>query len=82
MNLAQKISGFVELWQLAMPHIVPPTVQDAARWGSYPPEVVEKAILRTARRFAPEKITPAFRADEAYRYVSAVTKGESREYGS
>lgn len=82
MTLAQRISGFVELWRLAMPHIEQPSVQDAARWGGYDPAVVERAILRTARRFAPGKITPAFRPEEAYRYVSAVAKGESIEHGS
>jgi hypothetical protein len=80
MTLAQKISGFGELWKLAMPHIEPPSVQDSARWGGYPRELVERAILRTARRFAPNKIPPAFRPDEAYRYTSAVAKGESKGY--
>ncbi|MBW4039206.1 MAG: hypothetical protein HIU91_10090 [Acidobacteria bacterium] len=82
MTLAQKISGFVDLWKMAMPHIPPPSVQDAARWSSYDPELVEWSILRTARRFAPDKITPAFRPEEAYRYVSAVAKGESKDHGS
>jgi hypothetical protein len=70
--------GFVDLWRMALPHVTPPSVQDAARWSGYPPEIVEKAILRTARRFAPDKITPAFRPEEAYRYTSSVAKGESR----
>lgn len=77
MTLAERITGFVELWKLALPHIEPPSVQDAGHWGAYPPDQVEKAILRTARRFAPGKITPAFLPDEAYRYVSAVARAES-----
>lgn len=82
MTLAQRITGFVELWRLALPHIQPPSVQDTARWGSYDPAIVERAILRTARRFAADRINSAFQAEEANRYVSAVTKGESKEHGS
>lgn len=77
MTLAERITGFLELWRMALPHIEPPSVQDAGHWGTFSPALVERAILRTARRFAPEKLTPAFRPDEAYRYVSAVARAES-----
>lgn len=76
MTLAEKITGFIELWRMALPHVEPPSVQDAAHWGKYQPEIVERAILRTGRRFAPGKITPTFRPDEAHRYASAVARGE------
>jgi len=79
MTLAEKIHNFVELWQMALPHVEPPSVQDAARWSAYDPALVERAILRTARRFAPNKVTPEFQANEAYRYVSSVARGESKK---
>jgi hypothetical protein len=77
MTLAEKIAGFIELWRMALPHVEPPSVQDAARWCRYHPETVEKAILRAGRRFALDKITPAFRPDEAHRYVSAIAREET-----
>lgn len=77
MTLAEKIAGFIELWKMALPHVEPPSVQDAARWGRYQPETVERAILRAGRRFAFDKITSTFRPNEAHRYVSAVAREET-----
>jgi hypothetical protein len=79
MTLLEKYDRYVKLWRVVLPHVVDPSIQDAARWSDYSPEIVERAILRTGRRFAPDKITPTFRPDEAYRYVSAVAKGESAD---
>jgi hypothetical protein len=77
MTLLEKYDRYVKLWRVALPHVAEPSIQDAARWSDYPPEIVEKAILRTARRFAPGKLPPTFQSLEAHKYVSAVAKGES-----
>lgn len=81
MTLLEKYDRFVTLWRVVLPHIAEPSIQDTARWSDYPPEIVEKAILRTARRFAPNRLATTFEPVEAHKYVSAVAKGETeRKY--
>jgi len=74
MTLLEKYETFVRLWRVALPHVPEPSIQDAARWSEYRPNIVERAILRTGRRFAPHRITPEFSPEESYKYTSAVAR--------
>lgn len=74
MSLLEKYERFVGLWRVALPHVIEPTIQDAGRWTEYRPAIVERAILRTGRRFAPDRITPGLTPEESYRYTSAVAR--------
>ena len=78
MTMIDKIESFTKLWRVALPHIAAPTVQDAAHWCDSEPALVERAILRTGRRFAQGKLLPGFNSIEAFRYTSAVIRGEER----
>jgi len=74
MTMLKRLDRYSELWRIALPHIEPPTIQDAGRWAEYPPAIVERAILRTARKFAQVKIASGFIPSEAYRYASSVAR--------
>lgn len=77
MNLLQRIDHYQKVWGLILPHLPPPSEQDAARWGGYPVDAVESALLRAARRFAIDRIPTDFDPSSAYRYVSAIAKAVS-----
>ncbi|WP_047495864.1 hypothetical protein [Terriglobus sp. TAA 43] len=77
MTLLEKHERFITLWRIALPHVTEPTIQDTARWSAYPPESVERAIMRTARRFAANRLPPRFEPLEAFKYVSSVARGDS-----
>jgi hypothetical protein len=79
MQLTEKIEYFTELWSLILPHVAEPSPQDAARWCDYEPAIVERAMLRTGRRFAKDKIPPGFNPEEAYRYVTGVSRSMTAE---
>ena len=79
MTILELITRFQGLWKIAIPHLAEPSPQDAARWCDYAPSIVERAILRTGRRFAKDKVPPAFDAEEAYRYVTGVARSMTEE---
>lgn len=74
MTLIEKHERFTTLWRIALPHVTEPTIQDTARWSAYPPESVERAIMRTARRFSVSRLSPRFEPLEAFKYVSSVAR--------
>jgi len=74
MKTLHSIRQYRTLWALIVPHIAVPGPEDAARWCEYPSDAVEQAILRTARRFAPERVKPDFAPIAAYRYATAVAR--------
>ena len=70
MNLAERVSHLQELWLSVMPHIPVPGLKDIAYWYSYPIETIEAAIMRTAAKFAKEKIATDFKPKDAFSYVT------------
>ena len=74
MNLIERTELYRRMWRLTLPHVPEPSPQDAARWGLYPAHAVEAAILRTAMRFAPIKVTTGFDPQQAYRYVTGTAR--------
>lgn len=81
MNVLEKVKYFAKVWQLALPHIPPPAPEDAARWAVYSSVAVEAAILRTAKRFAPARITHDFVPVQAYRYATATARSIAQAKG-
>jgi hypothetical protein len=79
MQLTEKIDYFKQLWRVVLPHVAEPSPQDVARWCDYEPAIVERAMLRTGRRFAKDKIRPGFNPEEAYRYVTGVSRSMTAE---
>lgn len=74
MKALDTIRGYRSLWALVVPHIKTPGPEDVARWCDYPSDAVEHAILRTAKRFAREKIAADFDPVSAYRFTSATAR--------
>ena len=74
MTILDKIKFFRQVWRILLPHLTEPAAQDAARWGIYPPEAVEAALLRTAKRFARNRVPESFDPQQAYRYVTATAR--------
>ena len=74
MTVLQRIENYRAVWAIALPHLAPPSPQDAARWGAYPVSVVETAILRAGRRFSKERVSGSFDPVSAYRYVTATAR--------
>lgn len=79
MTILELITRFQELWRMVLPHIAEPSPQDAARWCDYDPSIVERAILRTGRRFASDKVPSGFKPEEAYRYVTGVARSATAQ---
>jgi hypothetical protein len=82
MTLLEKISYFQKVWRLTLPHIEPPSPEDAVRWCPYSVDTVETALLRTARRFAPAKITEGFQPQQAYKYATAIARSINDQKGA
>ena len=74
MKALDTIREYRTLWALVLPHITTPGPEDVARWCDYPTEAVEHAILRTAKRFAREKVKPGFDPLTAYKYATATAR--------
>lgn len=77
MNLLQRIDHYQKVWGVILPHLPQPSEQDAARWGVYPVEAVEGALLRAARRFAIDRIPTDFDVSSVCRYVTAISRAIS-----
>jgi hypothetical protein len=77
MNLLQTIAYYKQVWSVVIPNIPEPDEKDAARWCKFKPEVVENAMLRTAQRFAPDRIGngEGFTPEMAYKFVTAIASG-------
>jgi hypothetical protein len=74
MSALEQISQYQKLWTVILPHVATPPPEDVARWLDFPTNTIEQAIVRTAKRFAREKITPSFDSIQAYRYTSSVAR--------
>jgi len=74
MNLIERVSLYLKTWKMVLPHVAPPPPEDAARWGLYPSYVVEAAILRTSKRFAPARLGLDFVPQQAYKYATATAR--------
>jgi hypothetical protein len=70
----EQITQYQTLWAAVIPHIPPPSPEDVARWFGYQPSAVEHAIMRTARRFARDKVVPDFDPVQAYRFATATAR--------
>ena len=74
MTALEQIAAYQLLWVTVIPHLPPPPPEDVARWFAFEPSAVERAIVRAARRFSPEKLAPNFDPVEAYRYTTALAR--------
>ena len=75
MQILEQIQHYKTVWGELIPHIIAPHTQDVLRWCEYQPDIVEKAIARTARKFAVDRIDPStFDPESAYRYVSGTAR--------
>jgi hypothetical protein len=81
MILLERISNYQSVWTVALPHLPPPSAESAARWGAFPLEVVEAAILRAGRRFAKSRITEDFDPTSACRYVTGTARAMMQREG-
>jgi hypothetical protein len=79
MQLTEKIDYFTRLWRIILPHVADPSPQDAARWCDYEPAIVERAMLRTGRRFAKDKLAPGFTPEQSFRYTTGVARSMTAE---
>jgi len=79
MQLTEKIEYFTQLWCVVLPHVREPSPQDVARWCDYESAIVERAILRTGRRFAENKVQRDFDPTQAYRYTTGVARSMTTE---
>lgn len=74
MTLLQRVDTFLATWRLLLPHLPPPTPEDAVRWLHYADTIVEQAILRTSKKFAAYKIDARFNPSKAHRYATATAR--------
>jgi hypothetical protein len=74
MTILEKIAHFRQVWRLALPHLPVPEPADAVRWCTYDLQTVEAAILRTAQKFAEQKLPQGFSPQSAYKYVTATAR--------
>lgn len=77
MTLLDRIENYRRIWSIILSHLPQPSEQDAARWGAYPVEAVESALLRAARRFAIDRIPTDFDVSSAYRFVTTISRAKS-----
>lgn len=74
MSALEQIKQYQALWTTVIPHIKAPPPEDVARWFAFSTNAVEHAVMRTARRFAREKIGPTFDPTQAYKYATATAR--------
>jgi len=74
MTILERIAHFQKVWRVLLPHLPEPTTADVALWLNYGDKVVEQAIFRTGKKFAPTKVDASFDPRQAYRYATGTAK--------
>lgn len=77
LDTAEQVRAF---WAALLPDTEAPPLSTCLIWSRYSPAVLERGIVRAARKFAKMKnaATP-MTSEDAARYCSAVLRDESRE---
>jgi hypothetical protein len=79
MNLMAKIEQTKKLWATMLPHVPAPDPAWIGRWCESGERTIEHAIVRTSKKFSPEKISAGFKPEAAWRYTSGVVMNEGRQ---
>jgi hypothetical protein len=78
MTILKQIEDAKKLWNILLPHIIPPADGVFAAWITrFPESAVEAGFLRGSKKFAARKVDASFDSSHAHKYVSGVIKHES-----
>jgi hypothetical protein len=77
LDAAAELQSF---WKAVLPETEVPPLSTFLLWNRYSQEVLERGIVRAARKFAKMKATATpMTSEDAARYCSAVLRDEARE---
>ncbi len=77
MILLARIENVMKLWVIMLPHVQKPSDRHFGLWSQFPDDIIERAVVRTSRKFAPEKIDATFNPEIAWRYCAGVMANEA-----
>jgi hypothetical protein len=73
MTIVERCTDAQELWKMFLPFVSAPEPQQLARWANrFPDELIERAFLKTARKFSAKRVRLPLDEADIHRYVTGL----------
>jgi hypothetical protein len=79
MTLLNRIDNTIRLWEIMLPHVTKPQQHQCGLWCQFPDEIIERGIVRAARKFAADKREGTLNPEIVWRYAAGVMSREAAE---